>query len=119
MAGGKIAAAPAADKPFIGDPQQIITRQRAAKLAGTGAFLAAVINAERSTYRQFRCGCQINHRIPRSVAGQNFDLNRVLAHPVELLHTLFDIAQIKDFAFQTRKGHVQRALWHALEKDLL
>ncbi len=46
---GKITAAPAADKPFIRQPQHIIGGEHAAQLVFAGALLPAIIQAYRCT----------------------------------------------------------------------
>ncbi|VXC48249.1 hypothetical protein YERSI8AC_100009 [Enterobacterales bacterium 8AC] len=116
---GEIAAARAGDKPLIRQPQQVIAGQRAVDLPGAGAFLPAVIEPQPQHHREFRRGGQVHHRIARLAARQDFNLDRLLTQAVDLLHALFDIAQVKDSAHQAGERHLQHAVIAFIQLDLL
>ena len=81
--------------------------------------MSAVIETHCSAERECWRSRQINDRVALPVAGQYFYFNRRLAHAIELLHPLFDIAQVENFSFEPGEGHVQGARRNAFKAYLL
>ncbi len=85
------AAATTADKPAIGNTQQVVTHQRAGKLTDAGASLATIVHIQPQRQRKLGCAGQVNNGIARLRRGNDFNLNRRSTKPVYLLHTLFNV----------------------------
>ena len=96
-------------RPLIGETQRIIQREGGVHLPGAGAFLAAVIGAERERDRYARGTAQQNHFGKAGLLARlNIDSHLLRRQAVELLHALLNIAQIQYVTNQAGKRHLQR-----------
>lgn len=109
MMRAEIVIARCGKRPLIGETQRIIQREGGVHLPGAGAFLAAVIRAERKRNRRARGATQQNHVGKAGLLTRlDIDSHLLRRQAVELLHALLDIAQIQYATNQTGERHLQR-----------